>query len=165
MTIQQLIGVAIGKPSRHPCLEHLQDARTIAADGIVLLKNENDALPLRGQAVALFGPGAADTVFCGTGSGFVFAPYTVSVEQGLMQAGIPISSGTWLKRFKKESRRANKQDKTLNLLDRMWSGMRILIDDLPITEAELREAKRADTAIYVLRRSAGEGTDRGTWRV
>ena len=160
MTIQQLIGVAIGKPSRHPCPEHLQDARTIAADGIVLLKNENDALPLRGQAVALFGPGAADTVFCGTGSGFVFAPYTVSVEQGLMQAGIPISSGTWLKRFKKESRRANKQDKTLNLLDRMWSGMRVLIDDLPITEAELKEAKRADTAIYVLRRSAGEGTDR-----
>lgn len=160
MTIGQLLGAATGKPSRHPYPAHMLDARRIAADGIVLLKNERDVLPLKEKTIALFGTGASDTVFCGTGSGFVFAPYTVSIEQGLQNAGLKISSKSWLKRFKKESRQANKKDKTLNLLDRMWSGLRILIDDLPITKEELQEAKQADTAIYVLRRNAGEGGDR-----
>lgn len=160
MTIQQLLGAATGKPSRHPYPEHMQQARAMAAEGIVLLRNEGGVLPLQGKRVALFGPGAADTVSCGTGSGFVFAPYTVSVEQGLLNAGIELTSRRWLDRFRKASRLANKKDKTLNLLDRMWSGLRILIDDLPITEEELREAAQADTAIYVLRRNAGEGGDR-----
>ena len=160
MMIGQLIGAATGKPSRHPYPAHMLDARRIASDGIVLLKNEKNVLPLKEKTVALFGTGASDTVFCGTGSGFVFAPYTVSIEQGLQNAGLKISSKSWLNRFKKESKRANKKDKTLNLLDRMWSGLRILIDDLPITQEELQEAKQADTAIYVLRRNAGEGGDR-----
>ena len=160
MMIGQLIGAATGKPSRHPYPEHMQEARRIAAEGIVLLKNEGAVLPLRGKRVALFGPGATDTVSCGTGSGFVFAPYTVSVEQGLRNAGVTLTSGRWLDRFRKASKLANKKDKTLNLLDRMWSGLRILIDDLPITEEELNEAAQADTAIYVLRRNAGEGGDR-----
>ena len=140
MMIGQLIGAATGKPSRHPYPEHMQEARRIAAEGIVLLKNEGAVLPLRGKRVALFGPGATDTVSCGTGSGFVFAPYTVSVEQGLRNAGVTLTSGRWLDRFRKASKLANKRDKTLNLLDRMWSGLRILIDDLPITEEELNEA-------------------------
>ena len=77
MMIGQLIGVTTGKPSRHPYPQHMQEARAIAAEGVVLLKNEGSVLPLRGKRVALFGPGATDTVSCGTGSGFVFAPYTV----------------------------------------------------------------------------------------
>lgn len=160
MMLRQLIGAATGRPSRHPYPQHMQEARAIAAEGMVLLKNENHALPLTGKKAALFGPGAADTVSCGTGSGFVFAPYSVTVEQGLTNAGIQITSHSWLARFQKQSRQTNKKDKTLNLLDRMWSGMRVLIDDLPITESELREALQAETAIYVLRRNAGEGGDR-----
>ena len=160
MTIKQLIGAATGKPSRHPYPQHMQDGRQIAANGIVLLKNENNVLPLAGKSVALFGAGAVDTISCGTGSGFVFAPYTVTVEQGLKNAGLTLTSRTWLERFRKASKEANRKDKTLNMLDRMWSGLRILIDDLPITEAELKEAQAADTAIYVLRRNAGEGGDR-----
>ncbi len=160
MMIGQLIGAATGKPSRHPYPQHMQEARAIAAEGVVLLKNEGSVLPLRDKRVALFGPGATDTVSCGTGSGFVFAPYTVSVEQGLLNAGITLTSGRWLDRFRRAGKLANKKDKTLNLLDRMWSGMRILIDDLPITEEELKEAGQADTAIYVLCRNAGEGGDR-----
>jgi hypothetical protein len=82
------------------------------------------------------------------------------VEQGLLNAGITLTSGRWLDRFRRAGKLANKKDKTLNLLDRMWSGLRILIDDLPIMEEEVSEAAQADTAIYVLRRNAGEGGDR-----
>lgn len=160
MDYRQMIGFVTGKPSRHPYPEHMQQARRIAAEGMVLLKNENGALPLQTKKVAVFGAGATDTVSCGTGSGYVFAPYTVTVEQGLKNAGLKLTSGSWLRRFADTSRKANKADKTLSKLDRMWSGLSILIDELAITDAELEEAKAADTAIYVIRRNSGENNDR-----
>ena len=48
-------------------------SRYAAAEGMVLLKNDNAVLPLApGQTVALFGNGAARTVRGGTGSGDPF---------------------------------------------------------------------------------------------
>ena len=148
------------KPHKHPFPEHMTYVRKIAADGMVLLKNENNTLPLKPGKVALFGAGAVDTVFCGTGSGYAFAPYTINCYEGLKNAGFQITSEKWLKRFMKASKQANQKDKTLNFLDAVWGGMRILIDDLPITNEELTAAKESDTAIYVIRRNAGEGGDR-----
>ena len=46
MTIGQLLGAATGKPSRHPYPQHMREARAIAAEGVVLLKNEGSVLPL-----------------------------------------------------------------------------------------------------------------------
>ncbi len=160
MDIRQVLGFVTGKPSRHPYPEHMEQARRIAAEGMVLLKNEKEVLPLQPGKVALFGAGAVDTVACGTGSGYVFAPYTVTVRQGLENAGFRPTSEKWLERFARDSKKANKEDKTLSKLDRMWSGLSILIDEPEITEEELAEAREADTAIYVLRRNAGEGKDR-----
>ncbi len=160
MDYRQMIGFVTGKPSRHPFPEHMKDIRRMAADGMVLLKNDNSTLPLQSDRVALFGGGAVETVFCGTGSGFVFAPCTVTVEQGLEDAGFEITSRSWLDRFRAENERANKEDKTLSRIDRMWSGLSVLIDDIPVTDAEIAVAASADTAVYVIRRNAGEGGDR-----
>ncbi len=160
MDYRQMIGFITGKPSKHPYAEHMQQARRIASEGMVLLKNENKTLPLMEKKVALFGAGATDTVSCGTGSGYVFAPYTINVADGLKNAGITITSNSWLKRFAKSSKEANKKDKSLSMLDRMWSGMTILIDELEITDVDIAEAKSADTAIYVIRRNSGENDDR-----
>ena len=147
-------------PDIHPYPENMQLARACAADGMVLLKNEKQALPLTAEKIALFGAGAADTVTCGTGSGYAAAPYTVNVMEGLTAAGLELTSMTWLNRFTAASQKANEEDTTLTPIKRMWSGLRILIDDLEITGAELKEARAADTAIYVIRRSAGENGDR-----
>ena len=86
MDIRQAIGFITGKAAKHPYPEHMQDARKIAADGIVLLKNEGDLLPLAEKELALFGAGAVDTIVCGSGSGYVMAPYTINVMQGLENA-------------------------------------------------------------------------------
>ena len=146
---------------KHPYPEHMQIARQIAAEGMVLLKNEENILPLTNEKIALFGGGAEETITCGTGSGFITAPYVVSVRQGLEDAGIEITSKMWLERFAAASKKANEEDKTLTFIDRVWSGISILIDDLTITDEELREAsKETDTAVYVIRRNAGEGGDR-----
>lgn len=146
--------------SNHPYPENMQISRSCAADGMVLLKNEQGALPIKDKKVALFGSGASDTVTCGTGSGYAPAPYTVTVTQGLMNAGLEITSTTWLQRFMAASKKANDEDTTFSYIDRGWSGIRILIDDIEITKEELEEARNTDTAIYVIRRNAGENDDR-----
>ena len=157
---RQMLGFLTGKPSKHPYPEHMLAARRMAAEGMVLLKNKNDVLPLREKTVALFGAGANGTISCGTGSGYVYAPYVVTVEQGLKNAGFIITSEAWLKRFAKTSKKADKANKDLSMIDRMWSGLTTLIDDIPIDDLELEEAKKAQTAIYVVRRNAGENDDR-----
>ena len=146
-------------PSEHPFPEHVENARKIAADGMVLLKNEAEALPICPEKIALFGAGAVDTVTCGTGSGYVTAPM-VTVRDGLMAAGFTLTSERWIDRFNEESKAVNDADKTLSYLDRFFSGRKILIDEPLISDEELSEAREADTAVYVIRRNAGESGDR-----
>ena len=66
--------------------EHAALAREAAAEGMVLLKNENNLLPIPAKtAVAVFGKAQIDYVPGGGGSGEVFAPYLISIYQGLSQ--------------------------------------------------------------------------------
>ena len=146
-------------PKEHPFPEHIRNARDIAADGMVLLKNEGDTLPVAPGKIALFGAGAVDTMTCGTGSGYVDSPQ-VNVKDALSAAGFSITSKQWLSRFEEESRAANEADTTLSQLDRFFSGMKILIDEPLITDDELAAAKEADTAVFVVRRNSGENGDR-----
>lgn len=81
-SVEQAIAAMANRKMEHPYPQHIQDARTIAADGIVLLKNKNGVLPLQEKKVALYGAGASETIVCGTGSGYVMAPHTVSVREG-----------------------------------------------------------------------------------
>ena len=50
-------------------------ARTVAEEGIVLLKNEGNMLPFKDEKVAVFGRTQIDTIKCGTGSAFCESEY------------------------------------------------------------------------------------------
>ncbi len=167
MNVQQLIGVLTGHIGKIPFPENVPLVRTAAAEGIVLLENDG-TLPLKPGKVALFGAGAMGTVYCGTGSGYVFTPHVVTVREGLENAGFQLTSADWLKRCAEHERLVNKKDKTLTMLDRKWSGMTILAEEPEITQEDLQTAQ-AETAIYVLRRNSGEGGDRkaekGDWLI
>ena len=64
--------------------EHRTLARIAAAEGIVLLKNENNALPLKkGSSVALLGKASADYVSAGGGSGSVTSEYVHNICDGM----------------------------------------------------------------------------------
>lgn len=66
------------------CKEHIELARTAAAEGMVLLKNQGGLLPFgKGTRVAFFGKGQADYVKGGGGSGDTTTPYSRSLLMGM----------------------------------------------------------------------------------
>ncbi|MBQ4293172.1 MAG: glycoside hydrolase family 3 C-terminal domain-containing protein [Lachnospiraceae bacterium] len=68
--------------------EHIALSEKAAAEGMVLLKNERNTLPLqRGKRVALFGKGTFDYVKGGGGSGDVGCPYIRNLYEGLKKLG------------------------------------------------------------------------------
>ena len=64
-------------------LNHIRLSREAAAEGMVLLKNENSALPLKkGEKVALFGKATVEYIKGGGGSGDVYTPYICNILDG-----------------------------------------------------------------------------------
>ena len=66
--------------------EHIALSRQVAREGMVLLKNEDNLLPLRGfHRIALLGKGSFDYVKGGGGSGDVTCAYVKGLYEGLME--------------------------------------------------------------------------------
>lgn len=95
-----LTGTRIQEPAEYE-FRHRKLARQAAAEGMVLLKNEKQLLPLEeGKKLALFGAGAVQTIKGGTGSGDVNERESISVYEGLVNAGYQITTEEWLKEYK-----------------------------------------------------------------
>jgi beta-glucosidase len=135
-------------------------SRKVAAQGMVLLENQNSVLPLKAGKVALFGPGAEQPVKGGTGSGDVNQRYVVSVTEGLKNAGFTITSTSFLERWNEAYEKGLAESNSGSGASSLMSGSYMHPDE-KITSAELKEAKEGtDTAVYVLTRRSGEGSDR-----
>ncbi|MBN2775824.1 MAG: glycoside hydrolase family 3 protein, partial [Prolixibacteraceae bacterium] len=80
-------GYKYGKPDLKA---HAEVTRQAATDGMVLLKNEKDALPLNSSVkkVASFGATSLNIVSGGTGSGDVNEAYTITMFDGLKNNGL-----------------------------------------------------------------------------
>ncbi len=145
-------------------------SRNIAAQGMVLLENDG-ILPLSPtiKNIALYGSGARRTIKGGTGSGDVNSRQVITVEQGLEEAGYTITTKQWLDRYdqKAERTRQNYDDKLRQAFaEQGSSAVFLLLTDpyqepevIPVMDEDLT-VNETDTAVYVLARSSGEGSDR-----
>ena len=151
------------KNSNKPDLKaHAQVTRRAAAEGMVLLKNSNNALPLQSnlKKVAAFGNTSYDFISGGTGSGDVNEAYTISLIQGLTCAGFEIDNQLkeTYESYIKNTRAS--QEKPQNFLAALMGGK------IPVVEMELPKetaqamAQKADIALITIGRNAGEGGDR-----
>ena len=94
----QVFGATSPEESQREKL-HRVLARQAAAEGFVLLKNDG-VLPMQPQKIALYGPGSCMTVKGGSGSGDVRERYSITIEEGLKNAGFTFANTLWMERFK-----------------------------------------------------------------
>lgn len=153
-------------------LKSAKNSLKLAEEGLVLLQNRKNVLPLAKKSkVALYGLGAVRTIKGGTGSGavnnrIVYPDGTskdgesiaVSIEEGLEREGFTVTNKTWL------NNEANAHPETAAA--GMFSS-NLATDAAISTEQMTADAKEAEIGIYVIRRNAGEGADRhktkGDW--
>lgn len=146
-------------------------AKEAALEGIVLLKNDNDVLPLKDKKIALYGNGAKMTIKGGSGSGDVRERYSVNIFDGLKNNGIEILSTKWINSFnddynekkRKFTENIEENIKKFNVFQTMQMFIYIGEQHLEYptaTQIEKEDLVDCDTCVYVLSRQAGEGKDR-----
>ena len=140
---------------------HAKVARAAATESMVLLKNDDNVLPLKGtETVAMFGISSVDFVAGGTGSGNVNKAYVVNMVQGLENAGFTLVED--IKEFNQKYVDFQKVNTRLN----STNGPSILLGDAKIPEAPLSrevinaQVDKSDLAIVVIGRNSGESADR-----
>lgn len=128
--------------------------RKVGSEGIVLLKNDKDVLPLSSNTtVSIFGRMQTHYLKSGTGSGgMVNTEYVVSIPEGLQNAGICLN--TDLQAIYSEWENANPFDKG-NGWVYPWTQVEMpLTDDIVVTAS-----KQSDVALIIIGRTAGEDRD------
>lgn len=126
------------------------DLRQLAAEGIVMLKNDG-ALPLNGKKVAVFGRCQYDYFYCGYGSGGdVNAPYKVSLADALHnQRDFEINKD--IDTFYKQKSKDNPPD------EGYWGHWPFNFPEFVPDKALVKKASESsDVAVVVIGRAAGE---------
>ncbi|MEA4937052.1 MAG: glycoside hydrolase family 3 C-terminal domain-containing protein [Paludibacter sp.] len=134
--------------------------REAASEGIVLLKNKEETLPLRNKVkkIALFGKNSYHLIVGGTGSGRVIFKYAAPLSEALENVGMSISKP--LANYYK-----NYNDSVVRVtVPTMKVRTRNIIDFAPepsVSKEQIEQiVKKTDVAILTIGRNAGELWDR-----
>jgi beta-glucosidase len=146
------------KYSNKPALKHNAEVtREAASEGMVLLKDADNTLPLSPSAgiVATFGATSYNFISGGTGSGDVNEAYTISLIQGLTNAGYQLDQqliNLYVPFVKSEVERISHRG-TLDAPLKM--------KELEMNNSLIEQKAQDDAvAIITIGRNAGEGHDR-----
>lgn len=150
------------KFSNKPDLQaHAAITRQSATEGMVLLKNDNATLPLSDdiRKVALFGCTSYDFIAGGTGSGNVNRAYTISLLDGLKNAGYMVDDA--LKAVYEEYLKVEKE--RLSKIERGMFMPDVRPAEMPLTSQMVKEqVTKSDVALVTIGRTSGEFLDRET---
>ena len=142
---------------------HALVTRQSATEGMVLLKNDSAALPFSEETkkLAVFGNTSYDIITGGTGSGDVNEAYSVSLVEGLQNAGYSINEN--LMTAYQAYTDAVKEGRP-----RRRGFMSMFGGGAPIPEFTVNEslassmAEVSDAALVTIGRNSGEGRDRSS---
>ena len=145
-------------------VEHIERLRKLLPECMVLLK-KNKKFPLKQAGkIALYGSGARKTIKGGTGSGDVNVRQYVTVEDGLKNAGFEITTTEWLDQYDDCIRDAHQVfvgKMKAKIVKEGFTGVLAAMGAvMPEPEYDFPLSGEGDTAIYVLSRISGEGSDR-----
>lgn len=135
--------------------KYLDTAAKMVSEGIVMLKNENNALPLdTDKELAVFGRIQFHYYKSGTGSGgMVNVTKVVNILDGLIDNGVKVNEKL-LDTYRKWDKE-NPFD-----LGEGWGGEPWSQKEMPLDEGLVKEtAKSCETAIVIIGRTAGEEQD------
>lgn len=164
--IRYILGIVLQSPSftgygysDTPDLQgHSKTARKAAADGVVLLKNDDGTLPLPAtvKTIAAFGNTSYDFISGGTGSGDVNEAYTVSLVQGLEARDFEIDEDLrGLYEAHIETEKSNRPAK-----ENFWE-FQPPPPEMAVSESLVADkAVQADIALVTIGRNSGEFQDR-----
>ena len=143
---------------------HAEVTRQSATEGMVLLKNDASTLPLAAEVknVAVFGNTTYNFIAGGTGSGNVNRAYTVSLLDGLKNAGYTVDESlksTYLAHIAKEQARI---DAAIDPNDMFaaFSPKPLPVEFLPTSKQLAEMVKNNDVALITIGRTSGEFLDR-----
>ncbi|MHB1922221.1 MAG: glycoside hydrolase family 3 protein, partial [Chitinophagaceae bacterium] len=145
--------------SNHPDLKgDAQISRMAASQGMVLLQNRENVLPLAKNIhrITTFGNSSYDLIAGGTGSGDVNKAYTISLAKGLQNAGYNLD-GSLMDQYDQFIT----QEKAIRPKPKRFFDVVPPIPEMPLTKQLINQkAKTSDIAIITIGRVSGEGHDR-----
>ena len=139
--------------------QHAQVSREAAAESMVLLKNDNNALPIQKKSVALFGNHGYDLIAGGTGSGDVSKAYAISLAEGLVNDGYTLDKDVqqaYVDYLKDYAMKHPKKNPLMEIMNPTPFAPEYSFDNNIINT----KATSSDFAIVYIGRNAGEGNDR-----
>ena len=135
--------------------KYLETAASAAAEGIVMLKNDNGALPLsKDEVVSVFGRIQLHYYKSGTGSGgMVNVSKVTGIVDGLLESGVKLNEEL-LNVYKKWDEE-NPYDLGDGWGNEPWSQVEMPLDEQLVADS----AQKGSTAVVIIGRTAGEEMD------
>jgi beta-glucosidase len=164
--IERILNIILQSPrfkeykySNKPDLKaHAEVTRQAAAEGMVLLKNDNSTLPFSGEIkkIAAFGNTSYEIITGGTGSGDVNEAYSVALAAGLQNAGLTVEENLELlyEAYLKTAKAGRQRSRGF------------MMGSVPVSELTVNAdivnslVNITDAAIITIGRNSGEGYDR-----
>lgn len=143
-------------------------ARKVAGEAIVLLENDG-VLPLNTRhPIAMYGSGVTNTVKGGSGSGEVNERYSVSIFDGMKNAGFQILNDDLLLAYREKAGKARTAYRDKMIQNAGFMNMKVVsmahmfrpFVNPAFGLIQEEDIKACDACIYVISRISGEGFDR-----
>jgi beta-glucosidase len=166
LNVERILNVMLMSPhfkgykySNKPDLKaHALVTRQAATEGMVLLKNSNSTLPLDASVknLAAFGNTSYDIITGGTGSGDVNEAYSVSLVEGLQNAGYTVNANleSLYKAYLNSVKEGRPKPRGFMFFSEPTAELAMNAD---IAKSL---ANTSDAALITIGRNAGEGRDR-----